>query len=141
MIEYKDAEFYSDYFKSLDGFSIIEEFKESKEDDEKKLFVGYVEVLNTIHPLIVRVEIPFTFPHNKLTFRTKSISGYPHLIHSGKTKHGDWFCLNTPFAETVEESIVVNCQQNSGKCRTKWRLFNASGLPFGDVLELELNLC
>lgn len=105
MIEYKDAEFYSDYFKSLEGFSIIEEFKESKEDDEKKLFVGYVEVLNTIHPLIVRVEIPFTFPHNKLTFRTKSISGYPHLIHSGKTKHGDWFCLNTPFAETVEEQL------------------------------------
>lgn len=45
-----------------------------------------------------------------------------------------------PVGETVEESITINCQQNSGKCKTKWRLFNASGLPFGDVLELELNL-
>ena len=42
--------------------------------------------------------------------------------------------------ETVEEQITINCQRSSGKCKTKWRLFNASGLPFGDVLELELNL-
>ena len=38
-------------------------------------------------------------------FRTKSLSGYPHLIHSGKVEHGDWFCLNTPFAETAEEQL------------------------------------
>lgn len=51
------------------------------------------------------MEIPFTFPHNKLVFRTKSLSGYPHLIHNGKIEYGDWFCLNTPFAETPEEQL------------------------------------
>lgn len=105
MFDYKNASFYTEYFNKLDGFSVIEDFIESKDENEKNLFVGQVEVLNTIHPLIVRVEIPFTFPHNKLVFRTKSLSGYPHLIHTGKIQYGDWFCLNTPFAETVEEQL------------------------------------
>lgn len=105
MFDYKNASFYTEYFNKLDGFSVIENFIESKDENEKNLFVGQVEVLNTIHPLIVRVEIPFTFPHNKLVFRTKSLSGYPHLIHTGKIQYGDWFCLNTPFAETVEEQL------------------------------------
>lgn len=105
MFDYKNAQFYTDYFSSLEGFSLLEEFKESEDDKEKNLYVGSVEVLNTIHPLVLRVEIPFTFPHNKLVFRTKSLSGYPHLIHNGKIEYGDWFCLNTPFAETPEEQL------------------------------------
>lgn len=105
MIEYKNAEFYSEYFVKCEGFKLLEEFKPSNDEEEKNLFIGVVEVLNTIHPLILRVEIPFTFPHNKLVFRTESLSGYPHLIHTGKTKYGDWFCLNTPFAETPEEQL------------------------------------
>lgn len=105
MFDYKNAQFYTDYFSSLEGFSLLEEFKESEDDKEKNLYVGSVEVLNTIHPLVLRVEIPFTFPHNKLVFRTKSLSGYPHLIHTGKIEYGDWFCLNTPFAETPEEQL------------------------------------
>ena len=86
-------------------FNVIEEFKKSEDKEEKNLYVGTVEVVGTIHPLTLRVEIPTTFPHMKLTFRTKSISGYPHLIHTGKIKYGDWFCLNTPFAETAEEQL------------------------------------
>lgn len=105
MFDYKNAQFYTDYFSSLEGFSLLEEFKESEDKNEKNLYIGSVEVLNTIHPLILRVEIPFTFPHNKLVFRTKSLSGYPHLIHTGKIEYGDWFCLNTPFAETPEEQL------------------------------------
>lgn len=105
MFDYKNAQFYTDYFSSLEGFSLLEEFKESEDEKEKNLYVGSVEVLNTIHPLVLRVEIPFTFPHNKLVFRTKSLSGYPHLIHNGKIEYGDWFCLNTPFAETPEEQL------------------------------------
>lgn len=101
----KNAQFYTDYFSSLEGFSLLEEFKDSEDEKEKNLYVGSVEVLNTIHPLVLRVEIPFTFPHNKLVFRTKSLSGYPHLIHNGKIEYGDWFCLNTPFAETPEEQL------------------------------------
>lgn len=105
MFDYKNAQFYTDYFSSLEGFSLLEEFKESEDKNEKNLYIGSVEVLNTIHPLVLRVEIPFTFPHNKLVFRTKSLSGYPHLIHTGKIEYGDWFCLNTPFAETPEEQL------------------------------------
>lgn len=105
MIEYKDALFYTEFFKSHKEFIVVEEFKVSEDENEKNLYIGSIEVLDTIHPLILRVEIPFTFPHNKLVFRTKSLSGYPHLIHTGKIKYGDWFCLNTPFAETAEEQL------------------------------------
>lgn len=105
MFEYKDADFYSEFFRNHSAFELLDEFRISTEKDEKNLYIGQVEVKNTVHPLILRVEIPFTFPHNKLVFRTKSLSGYPHLIHTGKIEHGDWLCLNTPFAETVEEQL------------------------------------
>ena len=105
MFDYKDALFFTSYFQNHPDFNLVEEFKESDDEDEKNIYVGLVEVKNTIHPLIIRVEIPFTFPHSKLTFRTKSLSGYPHLIHNGKIKYGDWFCLNTPFAESAVEQL------------------------------------
>lgn len=105
MFDYKEASFYTSYFNKTPGFNVKEEFKESDDKEEKNLYVGYVEVLNTIYPLIVRVEIPKSFPHQRLIFRTKSLSGYPHLIHTGKTQYGDWFCLNTPFAESAEEQL------------------------------------
>ena len=105
MFKYKEAAFYTSYFSGLQDFIVIEEFKKSEDEEDKNLYVGIVEVVGTIHPLVLRVEIPMTFPHMKLTFRTKSISGYPHLIHTGKIEYGDWFCLNTPFAETAEEQL------------------------------------
>lgn len=105
MFEYKSADFFSNYFKNQPDFKLLEEFCKSKEKDEDHLYIGSVELLGTIYPLVLRVEIPVTFPHHKLTFRTKSLSGYPHLIHNGKIENGDWFCLNTPFAETAEEQL------------------------------------
>ena len=105
MFDYKDASFFTSFFQNHPDFNLVEEFKESDDKNEKNLYVGLVEVKKTIHPLIIRVEIPFTFPHSKLIFRTKSLSGYPHLIHTGKIKYGDWFCLNTPFAEGVLEQL------------------------------------
>ena len=120
MFEYKDASFYTSFFKNHPDFNVLEEFKESEDKEEKNLFVGYVEVLNTVHPLQLRVEIPKVFPHQKLTFRTKSLSGYPHLIHSWDNKNGDWFCLNTPFAETAEEQLnqeVFRLKQWLDRCQ------------------------
>jgi len=111
MFKYKDASFYTSYFEKLPEFKVIEEFKKSDDEEEKNLYVGMVEVLNTVHPLVIRVEIPEMFPHMKLTFRTKSIGGYPHLIHTGKIKYGDWFCLNTPFAETPEGQLEQECMR------------------------------
>ena len=107
MFDYKEASFYTDFFKSLPEFSVLEDFKKSNENDEQNLFVGMVEVVGTIRPLILRVEIPLTFPHHHLTFRTNSLYGYPHLIHTGKIQYGSWFCLNTPFAETAEEQLQL----------------------------------
>ena len=102
MFQYKDCAFYNSYFKNLDGFKLIEEFQQPKE--EKNLYVGLIEAIDTIHPLILRVEIPMSFPHMRLLFRTKSLRGYPHLINDWNDA-GDWFCLNTPFAETPEEQL------------------------------------
>ena len=112
MFENKPASFYTSYFNNNSSFAIKEEFKESEDEKEKDLYVGYVEVLNTIHELILRVEIPKSFPYQHLIFRTQSLSGYPHLIHrdirTGEVnKYGDWFCLNTPFAETAEEQLEI----------------------------------
>ena len=107
MFDYKDASFYTSYFNEHPLFKLTEEFKESEDEEEKNLYVGYVEVLDTIHPLVLRVEIPKSFPHQHLVFRTKSLSGYPHLIHNGKIKYGDWFCLNTPFAETAKDQLDI----------------------------------
>lgn len=105
MFEYKDKDFYTDHFNNLEDFELIQEFDLSEDDDEKNLYVGMIKAKECIHSLAIRVEIPITFPHNKLTFRTKSLSGYPHLIHTGKVKYGDWFCLNTPFGETPENQL------------------------------------
>lgn len=101
-MEYKDASFYTDFFKNHSDFEILEEFQASNNPDEKNMYIGKITVKDTIHPLELMVEIPFTFPHHKLTFWTKSLSGYPHLIGNTNSKKGAWFCLNTPFAETPE---------------------------------------
>lgn len=110
MFDYKEASFYTSFFQNHPDFRVIDDFKESEDKEEKNCYVGRVEVLNTIHPLELRVEIPNSFPHKKLTFRTKSLFGYPHLINnpgrdSKAEKYGGWFCLNTPFAETAENQL------------------------------------
>ena len=110
MFDYKEASFYTSFFQNHPDFRVIEEFKESEDKEEKNFYVGRVEVLDTIHPLELRVEIPNSFPHQKLTFRTKSLFGYPHLIYNPRRdpkaeKYGSWFCLNTPFAETAENQL------------------------------------
>ena len=110
MLDYKEASFYTSFFQNHPDFRVINEFKESEDKEEKNCYVGRVEVLNTIHPLELRVEIPNSFPHKKLTFRTKSLFGYPHLSYNPERdpkaeKYGGWFCLNTPFAETAENQL------------------------------------
>lgn len=101
MFQYKDIQFYNDYCKGLEDFTLLEAF--SKEDNA---FVGKIMPNKTIYPIEIYVHIPQTFPHNKLTFRTRSISGYPHLIpYYTHPELGSWFCLNAAFAETAEEQL------------------------------------
>lgn len=99
MIEYKNSEFFTNYFSNLKDFKLLKPFEE-----ENHVFVSEMEAIGTIHPITIRIEIPDSFPYHKLTFYTKSLRGYPHLIENAGDK-GSWFCLNTPFAETAEEQL------------------------------------
>lgn len=104
MFEYKDEGFYNAWFGRLDDFSLTEPFAKGKTKSDSPGYIGFIETKkDTPHPLKIRVEIPFTFPHNKLVFFTESLYGYPHLIHRDEKE--SWFCLNTPFAETPEEQL------------------------------------
>lgn len=104
MFEYKNISFFNDYFSSLPDFKLSQEFVQEEKGENKNLFIGIMESVNTVHPMSIKIEIPTTFPHSKLLFWTESLRGYPHLIADEKRKDS-WFCLNTPFAETVEEQL------------------------------------
>lgn len=104
MFEYKNISFFNKYFSSLSDFKLSQEFVQEEKGENKNLFIGIMESVDTVHPLSIKIEIPTTFPHSKLLFWTESLRGYPHLITDEKRKDS-WFCLNTPFAETVEEQL------------------------------------
>ena len=119
MFECKPASFYTSYFNDHPDFVVKEDFIESK---NTHLYVGVVEVRGAVHELILGVTIPKSFPHQKLSFYTNSISGYSHLILVDsnmlpftegvffdrlKSSKAYWFCLNSPFAETAEEQLEV----------------------------------
>ena len=104
MFEYKDAQFYNDYFNHLDDCQLVKPFTEEIKK-EQKYYVGELEVVDSIHPLLLRAEIPVTFPHHHMMFYTQSLYGYPHLIPCLDEKDTSWFCLNTPFAETPIEQL------------------------------------
>ncbi len=126
MFEYKDEAFFNNYFKGQDGYKLISEFEKIKTGQKEELYVGYVECLNTVHSLVLRIEIPIFFPHQKLTIWTSSLLGYPHLINNGKPNFNSqptefeeqqqlldwsWFCLNAPFAEEAEEQLNQELKQ------------------------------
>ncbi len=97
--ENKSPEYYNEYCRSVDGFSLITQFQ-----DLGDFYEGNISAIGTVHPLLIRVQIPKSFPHNKLHFYTNSLWGYPHLIYIPK-EGTSWFCLNSPFAETAEAQL------------------------------------
>lgn len=109
MIEFKDLDFFNHYFGNLKAFRLVDNFKRIEQEIEisskkREFYSGTIEAIDTIHPLLIQVEIPISFPHHKLTFRTTSLHGYPHLIYNA-SKKSSWFCLNTPFSETAEDQL------------------------------------
>lgn len=104
MFEYKNQDYFDYYCSNQTDFKLIEPFVRPNEKGKDNLYIGTIEAIGTVHPLKICVEIPTTFPHNKLLFWTTSLSNYPHLIYNG-TRKQSWFCLNTPFAETPEEQL------------------------------------
>lgn len=111
MFDYKEVSFYNEYFNGLTDFKLVEEFDVCKESGKNNLFVGKIEAIDTIHPLIIDVEIPKNFPHHKLVFKTTSLFGYPHLIPEGGIGDKSWFCLNTPFAETADGQLNLELER------------------------------
>ena len=123
MIEYKDISFFNEYFGSLEDFTLSESFKE---DSDKNIYVGSIEAIDSIHPLIIQIEIPKNFPHQKMEFWTESLFGYPHLISGFSRNHkGSWFCLNTPFAETPEIQLAQEMKRLRGWIKQQLR----EGIP------------
>lgn len=111
MFDYKEISFYNEYFDGLEDFKLVEKFDVCKELGKNNLYVGKIEAVGTIHPLIIDVVIPNTFPHHKLVFKTTSLYGYPHLIAEGGVGTKSWFCLNTPFAETAEGQLYLELER------------------------------
>ena len=68
MVKYKNVDFYNDYFRNLDDFSLVEEFVE-----KDKKYVGAIQADTAIHTPLIEVEIPLNFPHNSLLFWTSSL--------------------------------------------------------------------
>lgn len=99
MFNYKSKSFYNKFFNNVNDFKLKSPF----EDDEGG-FKGIIESIGTYHPIIIDVNIPKHFPHQRMLFWTNSLYGYPHLIYSSQMQKS-WFCLNTPFAETAENQL------------------------------------
>lgn len=102
--KYEDKDFYNNYCLNLEDFTLLEYFEEIEKVNE---FRGKIAPNNTCYNIEIEVRIPYTFPHNKLLFVTRSISCYPHLIPFGSynSKEGNWFCLNSAFAETPKAQL------------------------------------
>ena len=100
--QYEGKDFYNDYCSNLDDFSLLEYF-----EDKDNEYVGKIAPNNTIYSIEIEVHIPHTFPHRKMLFVTWSISGYPHLIpfERSNSRKGNWFCLNSAFAETPKAQL------------------------------------
>ena len=102
--KYEDKDFYNNYCSNLDDFTLLEYFEDHDKENE---FVGKIAPNNIIYNIEIEVRIPYTFPHNKLLFVTWSLSGYPHLIPFDRNdpQKGNWFCLNSAFAETPKAQL------------------------------------
>lgn len=102
--KYEDKDFYNNYCLNLDDFTLLEYFEKQDKENE---FVGKIAPNDTLYNIEIEVRIPYTFPHNKLLFVTWSLSGYPHLIpfDSSNPRKGNWFCLNSAFAETPKAQL------------------------------------
>ena len=100
--QYEGKDFYNEYCSNLDDFTLLEYF-----EDNGNEYVGKVAPNHAIYSIEIEVRIPHIFPHRKMLFVTWSISGYPHLIpfERNNPRMGNWFCLNSAFAETPKAQL------------------------------------
>ena len=113
--------YYNDYFLWLPEYEVINSFvieglettDGGKQDEEQAiLFVGKIASKLAKLPLEIDVKIPLGFPNERVSLTTTSLRNYAHLIPN--KDESSWFCLNTPFAETIEEQLDLEIERLSG---------------------------
>lgn len=122
--KYEGKDFYNDYCSRLEDFILLEYFEDkSNEEGKSNEYVGKIATNNTIYPIEIEVHIPHNFPHRKMMFVTWSLSGYPHLIPFNRydSSKGNWFCLNSAFAETPKAQLDEEFDRLRGWLRNNLR--------------------
>jgi integrative and conjugative element protein (TIGR02256 family) len=109
--------YYNEYFAWLPDYEIvnyfvIEEVGSDDNDDLQIFFVGKISSNLAKKPLEIDIKIPLGFPNEKLSLTTTSLRNYAHLIPNND--ESSWFCLNTPFCETIEEQLDHEMERLSG---------------------------
>ena len=51
MFEYKNISFFNEYFSSLSDFKLSQQFVQEEKGENKNLFIGIMESVNTVHPM------------------------------------------------------------------------------------------
>lgn len=109
--------YYNDYFAWLPDYEavnpfVVEEVENEDNADKQILFVGKISSKLAKCPLEIDVKIPLGFPNEKISLTTTSLRNYAHLIPN--KDESSWFCLNTPFCETIEEQLDLEMERLSG---------------------------
>lgn len=109
--------YYNDYFVWLPNYEvvnpfIVEELKNEDNAHEQYLFIGKISSLLAKLPLEIDIKIPLGFPNEKISLTTTSLRNHAHLIPNND--ESSWFCLNTPFCETIEEQLDLEMERLSG---------------------------
>lgn len=131
MYKYQDADFFNCYFQSLKDFNLVKTFVFDKSERQYK---GVISPVKSIHKIEIEVEIPPCFPHQKMSFYTTSLHGYPHLIYR-RNEERSWFCLNTPFGETPENQLVLELDRLRGWLKRNIRKGLPAKITNKDVIE------
>lgn len=109
--------YYIDYFEWLPDYEVVnpfvvEEVENEDNDDKQIFFVGKISSKLAKSLLEIDLKIPLGFPNEKISLTTTSLRNYAHLIPN--KDESSWFCLNTPFCETIEEQLDLEMERLSG---------------------------
>lgn len=131
MYKYQDADFFNCYFQSLKDFKLVKTFVYDKQGRQYK---GVISPVRSIHKIEIDVEIPLCFPHQKMSFYTTSLQGYPHLVYR-EDEDRLWFCLNTPFGETPDNQLALELERLRGWLKRNIRKGLPAKITNKDVIE------
>lgn len=108
--------YYNAYFEWLPDYEtvnpfVVEEVENEDDADKQIFFVGKISSKLAKSPLEIDIKIPLGFPNEMISLTTTSLRNYAHLIPNNDVS--SWFCLNTPFCETIEEQLDLEMERLS----------------------------